>query len=648
MNVEQWLLETGACDRFLECSDGYDGAILRCYTSSAPSLDSLSIATFDSMPSPIAPAKSRPITRLSKYKFNDGEIAPNKLSSEQLDIWEHAGLLYHAFEWEAAADTFVLLSQTLRNIEARMLCLLNAGIIRARLGDYSMANSILREAAHIDDNFLLTPFLLGLVSFELGDYGNAEACFDLLLDELESGAIDHSDVGLNFIVDHELLRRNLQAAQTAHYLANFPNSSTIATSHLDAVPADYIFEAPPRIKSLGPISEQEYSPRNSSSPFTRFTSKRLPRLSSRPYPPTAGRSSRSASSPQSGYMEPLSIVSENPPGAVGPENPSSGQAPLSSSALSSGTSQRLTWHRRPSTPYTPRDARAEYGSTRELARFIRKADGDKPNLIPRDAKGEYESVGELANFVQLYAPEKGHAGALPPLVLDPHFIADLRLQRTLNGNYDAAAGSPISEESLSVESPGSPSQFVGTTESLRRPSFVPDSIYSEGSEDEQSRRSMPFESEISSEMPLSPPLPQPRTLGTKEITLECLQPTTYQPGIATDPVNDHDTVSSTQTNSHIIEMYANAAASPSNSLYNGLPSFERRTKARKDALKALTGKSSSTLTSDGSSARRKSQAETTRPEVDDGDGKSSMEIMGSPVESVKFFEKVLGRGKKGR
>ncbi|KAI7056797.1 hypothetical protein KC352_g44303, partial [Hortaea werneckii] len=108
---------------------------------------------------------------------------PPKLSSAHIDLWEHAALLYHHFEWQTAIETFQHLFHTIpvSAPEARTRCLLNVGIIQARLGDYALAAQTLEDAARTDGEFVLTPFLLGIVEWELGNLIKAEACLEISL-----------------------------------------------------------------------------------------------------------------------------------------------------------------------------------------------------------------------------------------------------------------------------------------------------------------------------------------------------------------------------------------------------------------------------------------------------------------------------------
>ena len=424
----------------------------------------------------------------------------SRLTSQQLDVWEHAALLYHAYEWQAAADTFAVLAQTIDSSEERALCLLNAGLARARLGDYELAANTFSESSSLDRTLLVTTFLIGLVSYESGDLSKAEACFDLCWDELGHGAIDYNHVGLDFTLGRALVHHNLREVRRAHFIAGRLTASSDAMVPLGGIPAEYIFEAPPRPE---PSPETiEHRPSRSMRLKKMFQDKKMAIVTSTPSErggtvahspksPESGDSSALLSSPLARYQERLLNIQEDDTDATSTTLTSLTSVALSSPVHTSSTKRRQwpwrrrpstsnnaqdepsttddtsvslvngfpnssapvssnkgggsSWHRRPSFPYTPRGARVENGSARELVSFIhRNGNGPRKNLIPRDAKGEYESVEELARFVQLYAPEKARDSIPQPLNLNPRFIADLRMEQVLNRKHgvDRALLSP--------------------------------------------------------------------------------------------------------------------------------------------------------------------------------------------------------------
>ncbi|KAI6894584.1 hypothetical protein KC318_g11864 [Hortaea werneckii] len=199
-----------------------------------------------SMPSPLNPDLSRTPTTPQRPSPQQQP----KLSSEYIDLWEHAALLYHHFEWQSAIDTFQHLALVIPKEakEARTLCLLNVAIIQARLGDYTLAALTLEGAARTDGSFILTPFLLGIMEWELGNLIKAEACLEISLLALQrhagEGYVDFSQHGLGFRLRGEVVRERLRRLRGVN-----PFSEEEAQSMnvgFAGFSADCIFEAPVR------------------------------------------------------------------------------------------------------------------------------------------------------------------------------------------------------------------------------------------------------------------------------------------------------------------------------------------------------------------------------------------------------------------
>ena len=398
--------------------------------------------------------KSTPILIPTGYDVYD-ERADDQLKDRHIDLWEHAALLYHAYEWQAAADAFASLSKTIENSKHSAVCLLNAGMIQARLGGYVTAAPTLEEAARIDQSYLVTLYILGIISYELQDYSRADFCFEVCLDGLIHGAIDYKDVGLDFVLDRAMLQNNLRAVRSAQYSSSFPNC-TLGLVPLDAIPAECIFEAPPRSNTDQDIEELEQDRPNG---FRRLFGGKRPasvrsifsiKMDSRSSAPESLYGQLElrppTSSPSSGYRDSLLSIPEDTPAPFA--GTSQATQPLRSQPPVERGNHHRSWRGRPTTPFTPRDARVGLDSTRDLAKFIRQAEQGQV-LIPRDAKGEYESLKELSRFVELYAPDMSPKASVQPLGLDPHRIAELRSARLLSEDDDKnAVLSPTSGSSL--------------------------------------------------------------------------------------------------------------------------------------------------------------------------------------------------------
>ncbi|KAK3726028.1 hypothetical protein LTR37_000176 [Vermiconidia calcicola] len=621
-------------------------------------------------------AESKPILLPSRFDWNE-QRALDELSAQQLDIWEHAALLYHAYDWQTAADTFYMLALDIESVERRALCFLNAGLIQARLGDYEAAAATFEEAASISQTFLVTTFLIGLVSQELRDEAKAEACFELCYDGLVYGAFDHNDVGMDFILDKPMVHNNIRSLRSAQFSASFLKAVGGNPAAMDSVPAEYIFEAPPRDEAAA--EDVTHQQRNRHSGFQKlFGSKRSdlfksvvsPKIERRlqspltsntlrslgPYPlsppsvppheklstdlvkrgpdqphaPSSGewlRPDRSPTSPisplSSGHGQ-LSSIPETA-GIVSSTARMSGilgsSAPTSGPALSD---RRMSWHPRPSTPYVARDARGERKTTKELARFIRT--GVPHKLVPRNAEGEREPVEELARFIRHYAPDDLQHETARPLVLDPYLIATMRMEKLLNEQYDDADHFSPSKGAMFDKNakPLVDREHRSSAPASSRPNLL--------EELSQRHSSLSAESEPRSSM-----------LKISETPLELLQPAVYSP---TRPArqevlgeSDNIAISSEQPASKT----PSTSASSGNSYYKHMSPTERVEKGRDHALRLLEGRV------DGKSGREwKALMETLRdkplpPKPDGTHSTSPLRFAESPnsVATENFFDKVL-------
>ncbi|KAI7624632.1 hypothetical protein KC343_g6904 [Hortaea werneckii] len=320
-----------------------------------------------------------------------------KLSSAHIDLWEHAALLYHHFEWQTAIETFQHLFHTIptSSSEARTRCLLNAGIIQARLGDYALAAQTLEDAARTDGEFVLTPFLLGIVEWELGNLIKAEACLEISLvalrrykGEREVGGFPY---GVGFMFREEIVRDMLERLRGVDPLNEEAQSTIVGFAVLEA---EFIFEAPAREGELEDVSAWRREKEVISTGKTSI-SRQSEHLSASLKP--AVKNPRETFQELKSFLrghKPIPPPRPSKPGVLTLLDPSRPPQPPTAKAEATYHS---TWRRRPPTPYIPRDARGEYHSVGELARFIRRYQNQVEPMSPRDPRGEAESTGELAS-----------------------------------------------------------------------------------------------------------------------------------------------------------------------------------------------------------------------------------------------------------
>ncbi len=179
--------------------------------------------------------------------FSIGETQTSRsLTAQDIDLWEHAALLYHGYEWQASIDAFKNLAGRL-NGEHRTLCALNVSIIQSRLGDNLDARQTLEAAAINDPNHIMIPFILALVEWDLGNLAKTQACLNTCWESLsKSDRVDFRAQGLDFVLTAEYVHKLLSFLRET----GFDRYGTAKRGSVHVVPpvlpAEYIFEAPPR------------------------------------------------------------------------------------------------------------------------------------------------------------------------------------------------------------------------------------------------------------------------------------------------------------------------------------------------------------------------------------------------------------------
>ncbi|RMY71210.1 hypothetical protein D0862_14637 [Hortaea werneckii] len=390
-----------------------------------------------SMPSLLNPHIPRTSTT---PKRSSPQQQPPKLSSAHIDIWEHAALLYHHFEWQSAIETFQHLAGTIPAVdaeakEARTLCALNAAIIQARLGDYALAAATLEGAAQSDVSFVLTPYLLGIVEWELGNLIKAEACLEICLLALRRhrmGEVDFSPYGLEFRLRDEVVREVLKKLRGLDPFSQEGEAQSLNVGFA-VFSADCIFEAPAR-EGGGGLEEEEDIPvqrrregqivsAEGKAGTTRQPGSLIADKSSSASPskPTPTKNPRETLQELKAFLRghhhhqtPLPpappATNQRPPQNLPLPLRSPAALPVATTAPPADATYHSTWRRRPPTPYVPRDARGEYHSVGELARFIRRYRIQSAPMSPRDPRGQGESTGELARFLRSAGPRREGGG----------------------------------------------------------------------------------------------------------------------------------------------------------------------------------------------------------------------------------------------
>lgn len=534
------------------------------------------------------------------YAMSDHDV-PCEITDQQIDLWEHATLLYHNYEWQAAAHQFVEIARRLEDAKLRSFCFLNTVMILARLGDYETASSYVKLATQEKVTTSITAFLAGAVTCELNDRSFAAHCFEYCWQDLSAGkAMDFSEVGLNFILNPAMALHNMGQAKSSEQPASMYH-----------IPAELIFEAPKRYNAsiAGEKSRRGHS---SVRRFSRVIENKtaLTRLatlrSSEELLPFTSRPALSA------VPAPLHI----PPRRDQVHADRQLMEARSSNSTDSGPFETLQQpqQRRAKTPYTPREARVSQKKRMSLADFIRKAghksdeDSDlsnhqtgpvtrQPNrMVARNPHGEYESTKELSNFANDYVPRTSFSEPSAPFTLGQRKLHErqtiLMTGRTNDRQqWEAMRRLP--------PTPNIPPVHTGTQLSSQRADSATSCV------------------------------------PTEEVTLEMLQPAVYRPVAKKNAQDRRDSI-----HHHSEPTYSLIDSSCSQTHTAGKSSFEKfKSEERARALDALEGKVAPSMPNDHQSLLPWELGRS-RPDVPDAPTTQTYSPP-SPVPTLNFFEAAI-------
>ncbi|KAK3674693.1 hypothetical protein LTR78_005415 [Recurvomyces mirabilis] len=189
-----------------------------------------------------------------EYNIHQGDISmptqahskvpATRLSNGLIDIWEHAALLYHGYEWQGAASAFRFLAQQVEAHDLKQLCSINISLIQARMGEYRAARDTLLEGSTTRISLALTPYILGLIEWELGHAIQAESCLNASLELLlRHGSEDLNSRGMAFVLRAEDVRMHLTMLRESRLRTAMGEVMPVLAMRLTA---ECIFEAPAR------------------------------------------------------------------------------------------------------------------------------------------------------------------------------------------------------------------------------------------------------------------------------------------------------------------------------------------------------------------------------------------------------------------
>lgn len=168
-------------------------------------------------------------------------------SSETVDLWEHACLLYHSYEWQSAADAFLQLEQHTSDLEDKCVFAMNKGLIEARLGDLDDAMASFTKALEYDEGNHVAHFLLGLAHAGVRNYANAETQFEHCLKCLDTNDRGYSTHMGSFSLDTITVQENIDHMRS-RLIATAAGHGRIGhlRTRLNILPAEKLFEPPSR------------------------------------------------------------------------------------------------------------------------------------------------------------------------------------------------------------------------------------------------------------------------------------------------------------------------------------------------------------------------------------------------------------------
>ena len=528
---------------------------------------------------------------------------PSGLSSEDFDLWEHAALLYHSYEWQEAIDVFRYLTRQIQAPEPRTLCLLNAGIIQARLGDYAHAARTIEAAAECNDSVALYPltlYLLGIMEWELSNVIKAEASLQVCLTYLFGNDISYAAYGIDFELKCENVRRQLDTAQSILHLGSGQDIKVVASQIL---PAECIFEAPSRSGvSMAATNDIHHASMIDSLLVSklaaRHTSPNLRKVEGTPKSMTkphegVGRMLKKPSNLSDSITmkaKPYDIMGH----ALRKFASFSGSGttvvePLDRVATSSaGPEYHTSWRRRPSTPYTPRDARGEYEAGRGVDRFLRRYILAQPPLPePRTEGTRASPTKELAKFIKTCG--RGFSGGGPLVTL-----GNLELRSPTAVKQDVQVPSLHDSGSIDQSTETKTSQRASIRAIVQGSPESHSSVYT--SHDIEESRVRSESADIVSSHLANRSLDEHRRLDNE--VLDLLLPTVYLParkaqerGTSEPPKEPIQllTYDESRPLGHYFEGIHSAASSTSELYRDSMKTLDRRDLAQTEAMNLLEG-----------------------------------------------------------
>jgi len=281
-------------------------------------------------------------------------------TAETVDLWEHACLLYHSYEWQSAADAFLDLEEHTSNPGDKCIFALNRGLIEARLGDLDIVLTSFSNALGHDMANPVAHFLLGLAHAETRNYAKAKMQFETCLSCLGTNEHNHQTYLGSFNLEISAVQENIDhmRSRLVATAAGHGRTSHLRT-HLHVLPADVLFEPHSGSTQASTRHSKSSTERGDDFKSYEFSDERL-------------------QDPISRARQPLHVAGHgvNSLHLVKDADKNLTIAPLAETVNEVRRDKRLA----------PRDPRVRDGDTQELARFLRHAGPSGDTNVTVDRK----------------------------------------------------------------------------------------------------------------------------------------------------------------------------------------------------------------------------------------------------------------------
>lgn len=194
------------------------------------------------------PTNAAAFSSSDTFSPSDGQLPrhPSLTLLETIDLWSHANLLFHNFEWEQALSQHRRILRQCGSDVRKGFLWFNIGAIRGVLGEYYLAAESFAKAIKYEPDSAVSWYCLGISLFQLEAFRSAKKAFDSCLRSLGAEErIDYHEEGLDFVLEKTRVEWN---SRQALFEKNYKKARAPLPlgRHLgiNSMPAGNLFEPP--------------------------------------------------------------------------------------------------------------------------------------------------------------------------------------------------------------------------------------------------------------------------------------------------------------------------------------------------------------------------------------------------------------------